>query len=124
MNRISKRIIGEFRGDFLPAYLKKDRVLEAADFDTLSTADLLDVIGEIHERFVSSTSVTASVINIAADYYLRRAKETLIAAGRNQPSILRMRIKPNSSGSFSMRGRVRRICAMKLLFAVSVTARP
>ena len=81
MNRISKRIIGEFRGDFLPAYLKRIALLEAADFDTLSTADLLDVIGEIHERFVSSTSVTASVINIAADYYLRRAKETLIAAG-------------------------------------------
>ena len=52
MNRISKRIIGEFRGDFLPAYLKRIALLEAADFDTLSTANLLDVIGEIHERFV------------------------------------------------------------------------
>jgi phosphohistidine swiveling domain-containing protein len=55
-------------------------VQEAVDFDRLSTADLLRTIARIRDNYVGSTSVAASVINIAADFYLRQAKERLIAA--------------------------------------------
>jgi rifampicin phosphotransferase len=81
MNRISNKVMHDFSNDFLPAFLREIALHEAVDFAKLSNVDLLDAIAQIRKNYESSTSVTASVINIAADYYLRRAKEKLIAAG-------------------------------------------
>jgi rhodanese-related sulfurtransferase/membrane protein insertase Oxa1/YidC/SpoIIIJ/phosphohistidine swiveling domain-containing protein len=81
INRMSTKIEVDFRSRFLPAFLKDIALLEATDFDKLSRVDLLEAIARIHSNYVSSTSVAASVINIAADCYFKLAKEALIAAG-------------------------------------------
>jgi phosphohistidine swiveling domain-containing protein len=80
LNRQADKIKDGFTNDFLPRFLQEIAVQEAIDFDRLSTADLLRAVARIRENYVGSTSVAASVINIAADFYLRQAKERLIAA--------------------------------------------
>jgi rifampicin phosphotransferase len=81
LNRMPSKLKDDFCNNFLPAFLKEIAWQEAVDFDRLSDSDLLDAVMRIRENYICSTSVNASVINIAADYYLRRAKEQLIAAG-------------------------------------------
>jgi rhodanese-related sulfurtransferase/membrane protein insertase Oxa1/YidC/SpoIIIJ/phosphohistidine swiveling domain-containing protein len=81
VNKLSTKIENDFRSTFLPVFLKEIALLEATNFEKLSTADLLDVISRIRDNYVTSTSVAASVINIAADCYFKLAKEKLIAAG-------------------------------------------
>jgi rhodanese-related sulfurtransferase/membrane protein insertase Oxa1/YidC/SpoIIIJ/phosphohistidine swiveling domain-containing protein len=81
MNRISTKIKNDFNDGFLRTFLKEIALQEAIDFDKLSNADLLEAVIRIRDNYVGSTNVAASVINIAADYYLRRAKEQLAAAG-------------------------------------------
>ena len=81
MNRISNKIMHDFGDEFLPAFLKEIAFDEAVDFDKLSNVDLLDAITRIRKHYVNFASVAASVINIAADYYLQRARKKLIAAG-------------------------------------------
>jgi rhodanese-related sulfurtransferase/membrane protein insertase Oxa1/YidC/SpoIIIJ/phosphohistidine swiveling domain-containing protein len=81
MNRIAKKIEADFSDGFLPLFLKDISLQEAIDFDKVADDDLLDAVKQILESYRTSTSVAASVINIAADYYVRRAKEKLLAAG-------------------------------------------
>jgi rhodanese-related sulfurtransferase/membrane protein insertase Oxa1/YidC/SpoIIIJ/phosphohistidine swiveling domain-containing protein len=80
LNRHADKIKDGFLNDFLPRFLQEIAVQEAVDFERLSTADLLRAVARIRDNYVGSTSVAASVINIAADFYLRQAKEGLIAA--------------------------------------------
>jgi rifampicin phosphotransferase len=81
----------EFRETFLPKFLGEVRITEAVDFDRLSTADLFDAIGRLHDRFVHETHVDVDVVNIAANIYLSRARE-LLARHRLDPSIYLGRI--------------------------------
>jgi phosphohistidine swiveling domain-containing protein len=81
MNRISTRIEHDFTNNFLPTFLSEIAFQEAVDFDRLSDRDLFAATMRIRQNYVKSTSVTASIINIAADYYLRRAQEKLNARG-------------------------------------------
>ena len=81
MGRITDKIKSEFNDTFLPVFSKEMAVQEAIDFDKLPTADLLDAVGRIRASYVGATCVAASVVNIAADYYLRRAREKLNVAG-------------------------------------------
>ena len=80
VNRLADKIRRDFTNDFLPRFLREIALQEAIDFDRLPTPDLLNAVARIRENYVGSTSVAASVINIAADFYLRQAKERLIAA--------------------------------------------
>ena len=75
------KIKSAFTSDFLPNFLKEIAWQEAMDFDKLSDGDLLDAVIRIRENYICSTSMNASVINIAADYYLRQAKDKLTAVG-------------------------------------------
>jgi rifampicin phosphotransferase len=81
MGRIADNIESDFNDTFLPAFSKEMAVQEAIDFNKLPTLDLLDAVGRIRANYMGATCVAASVINIAADYYLRRAREKLNAAG-------------------------------------------
>lgn len=80
VNRLADKIKDDFANDFLPRFLQEIALQEAVVFDRLPTPDLLNAVTRIRENYVGSTSVAASVINIAADFYLRQAKERLIAA--------------------------------------------
>ena len=81
MNRISNKVRHDFSKNFLPEFLKEIAWQEAIDFDKLSNADLLDAVMRLRSDYVFSTSAATSVINIVADYYLKRAKEKLLEAG-------------------------------------------
>jgi rhodanese-related sulfurtransferase/membrane protein insertase Oxa1/YidC/SpoIIIJ/phosphohistidine swiveling domain-containing protein len=81
MNRISDKVRHDFSKVFLPEFLKEIAWQEAIDFDKLSNADLLEAVMRLRRDYVFSTSAATSVINIVADYYLKRAKEKLLKAG-------------------------------------------
>lgn len=80
LKRLSDKIKEHFDNSFLPQFLQEIAVQEAVDFDKLSTTDLLNAVRRIRDDYVGSTGVAASVINIAADFYLRQARERLLAA--------------------------------------------
>jgi phosphohistidine swiveling domain-containing protein len=81
LKKVARTIKGEFREKFLPQFLKEIALLEAINFKRLPTEDLLDAIERIRKNYVVSTSVTTSMINIVADYYLKQAKLKLTEAG-------------------------------------------
>jgi phosphohistidine swiveling domain-containing protein len=82
------RIEREFREDFLPRFLADVRLVEAADFDRLAVPELVEEIGRLHERFVGDTHVEVDAINIAANFYLERARRALSEAGLEPSSVL------------------------------------
>jgi len=81
LDKIARNAENDFTKNFLPQFLKEISFLEAIDFDKLSTADLIDTVERIRKNYVHSTCVSASVINIVADYYLKQAKAKLVGAG-------------------------------------------
>ena len=88
MGRIADKIKSDFNDTFLPAFAKEMAIQEAIDFDKLPTADLLEEAARIRANYMGATCVAASVVNIAADYYLRRAREKLTAAGIEPARVL------------------------------------
>ncbi len=86
--RAADRIERAFREEFLPRFLADIRLAEAADFDRLSMAELVEEIGRLHDRFAAETHVEVDAINIAANFYLERARRALSAAGLDPSSFL------------------------------------
>jgi phosphohistidine swiveling domain-containing protein/molybdenum-dependent DNA-binding transcriptional regulator ModE len=95
--RRADRIEHDFREAFLPHFLADIRLAEAADFDRLSTEELVDEIGRLHDRFIRETHVEVDAINIAANFYLDRARRALSAAGL-EPSAYLGRIPETFEG--------------------------
>ena len=62
--------------------------MPAADFDRMSKGDLFDEIAQLRGRFVRDTHVAVDTINIAANFYLERARLALSAAGLDASSFL------------------------------------
>src|SRR6185437_4431159 len=88
MGRIADKIKSDFNETFLPAFAKEMAVQEAIDFDKLPTVDLLDAVARIRANYMGATCVAASVVNIAADYYLRRARDKLTTEGIEPARVL------------------------------------
>jgi phosphohistidine swiveling domain-containing protein len=86
--RRADRIEREFRDEFLPRFLADIRLTEAADFDRLTTPDLVAEIERLRERFVGDTHVEVDAINIAANFFLERARGALTDAGLEPSSFL------------------------------------
>ena len=86
--RRADRIERAFRDDFLPRFLAEIRLVEAADFDRLSVPELVEEIGHLHARFTGDTHVEVDAINIAANFYLDRARRALTEAGLEPSSFL------------------------------------
>jgi phosphohistidine swiveling domain-containing protein/molybdenum-dependent DNA-binding transcriptional regulator ModE len=82
------RIERSFREAFLPGFLAGIRIAEAADFDRLAAAELIAEIGRLRDRFVHDTHVEVDTVNIAANFYLDRARRALIANGLDPSSLL------------------------------------
>jgi rifampicin phosphotransferase len=64
------------------------KLLEAVDFDGMATPDLFDAINRIRTNFVVRTHMEVSIINIAADLFMRDAMSKLTAAGLNPVGFL------------------------------------
>jgi rhodanese-related sulfurtransferase/membrane protein insertase Oxa1/YidC/SpoIIIJ/phosphohistidine swiveling domain-containing protein len=86
--RGADRIEREFREEFLPHFLVDIRLAEMADFNRLSTPDLVEEIVRLRDRFAYQTHVEVDAINIAANFYLDRARRELSAAGLDPSSFL------------------------------------
>jgi phosphohistidine swiveling domain-containing protein len=86
--RSGDRIEREFRDEFLPMYLDEARPQSVADFDKLETQDLLREVARIRDRFVFDTHVAVDVVNIAASFYLDRARRSLAEKGMEPSSVL------------------------------------
>jgi rhodanese-related sulfurtransferase/membrane protein insertase Oxa1/YidC/SpoIIIJ/phosphohistidine swiveling domain-containing protein len=86
--RRAGRIERAFRDDFLPRFLAEIRLVEAADFDRLSVPELIEEIGRLHARFTGDTHVEVDAVNIAANFYLDRARRALVEAGLEPSSYL------------------------------------
>jgi phosphohistidine swiveling domain-containing protein len=77
--RTADRIERDFREHFLPQFIDETRMLNVIDFEKLSTVDLIAEIKRVHDRFVFDTHVAVDVVNIAAAFYLDRARKVLSA---------------------------------------------
>ncbi|MBN8936568.1 MAG: YidC/Oxa1 family membrane protein insertase [Rhizobiales bacterium] len=86
--RGADRIESDFREHFLPRFLDESRVMNAVDFEKLSTDELVAEIKRLYERFAYDTHVSVDVINIAAGFYLERARSVLSAGGIDPSSLL------------------------------------
>ena len=86
--RDADRIERDFREAFLPQFLSDTRLLTVANFEELSTDELIAEIARLRDRFVFDTHVSVDVINIAASVYLDRARRGLEAAGIEPSGLL------------------------------------
>jgi hypothetical protein len=86
--RDAERIERDFREIFLPQFMGEIRLLNAVDFEQLPTTDLITEIERLHDRFVYDTHVAVDVVNIAANFYLDRARQVLEAGGIDPSSML------------------------------------
>jgi rhodanese-related sulfurtransferase/membrane protein insertase Oxa1/YidC/SpoIIIJ/phosphohistidine swiveling domain-containing protein len=78
----------DFREGFLPHFQGELRSLGVVDFEKLPTAELVAEIKRLHDRFVFDTHVAVDVINIAANFYLDRARQALRADGADPSGLL------------------------------------
>jgi rhodanese-related sulfurtransferase/membrane protein insertase Oxa1/YidC/SpoIIIJ/phosphohistidine swiveling domain-containing protein len=86
--RGANRIEKDFRETFLPRFLDETRLLTVANFEELSTDELVAEIARLRDRFIFDTHVAVDVINIAASVYLDRARTALQRAGYDPSSFL------------------------------------
>jgi len=86
--RTADRIERDFRENFLPQFAAETRLLNVADFEKLATADLVAEIKRLHDRFVFDTHVAVDVVNIAAGFYLDRARKALSGDAIDPSSML------------------------------------
>jgi rifampicin phosphotransferase len=86
--RGADRIERDFREGFLPHFTDETRLLNVADFEKLPTADLVSEIKRLHDRFVFDTHAAVDVVNIAAGFYLERARKMLSSDGIDPSSLL------------------------------------
>jgi rhodanese-related sulfurtransferase/membrane protein insertase Oxa1/YidC/SpoIIIJ/phosphohistidine swiveling domain-containing protein len=77
-----------FREQFLAEFHGEICLLEATDFDRLATPELFDAVNRIRTNFIARTHVEVSIINIAADLYLRDANTQLAAAHLDPAQLL------------------------------------
>ena len=86
--RTADRIEKDFRENFLPQFIDETRLLNVVDFEKLSTAELIAEIKRLHDRFVFDTHVAVDVVNIAAGFFLDRARSVLSADAIDPSSLL------------------------------------
>jgi rhodanese-related sulfurtransferase/membrane protein insertase Oxa1/YidC/SpoIIIJ/phosphohistidine swiveling domain-containing protein len=86
--RDATRIEGDIRERFLPELADELRLLNVADFEQLTASELVAEIKRLHDRFVFETHVTVDVVNIAAGFYLDRARRVLSADAIDPSSLL------------------------------------
>jgi rhodanese-related sulfurtransferase/membrane protein insertase Oxa1/YidC/SpoIIIJ/phosphohistidine swiveling domain-containing protein len=86
--RDADRIERDFREGFLPQFMDETRLTNVVDFEKLPTTELVAEIKRLHDRFVFDTHVAVDVVNIAAGFYLERARKLLSSDGIDPSSLL------------------------------------
>jgi len=88
LSRAAEEIERQFQEEFLPQYRREVRMREVVDFRRLSVPELVALCADWVNRFVTQTYVRASVINIAAEYFMNIAKRELEKHGENPATYL------------------------------------
>jgi rhodanese-related sulfurtransferase/membrane protein insertase Oxa1/YidC/SpoIIIJ/phosphohistidine swiveling domain-containing protein len=86
--RTADRIERDFRENFLPQFIDETRLLNVVDFEKLSTVELIAEIRRLHDRFVFDTHVAVDMVNIAAGFFLDRARKVLSQDAIDPSSLL------------------------------------
>ena len=77
LRNASSDLSRSFRVDFLPAFQTRVALLDATNFDALSTEALLITLSNVRRSFVEETYAHVDVINIAASFYVTDARRAL-----------------------------------------------
>ncbi|MDE2228350.1 MAG: YidC/Oxa1 family membrane protein insertase [Alphaproteobacteria bacterium] len=86
LERAAHDIEHDYRTRFLPEFNERVRVLEAVDYSRLAVQDLQRLLDDVWRRVTTTTCANVERINIAADFYVERAKAALVDRGLD-PSI-------------------------------------
>jgi len=81
LRRMGKTIERDYQEHFVPELAERVTVLEAVDFDRLSTAALQAQLEAVRSDYVGQTAAHVEVINIAVQFYLEKAKAALEKRG-------------------------------------------
>lgn len=81
LRRTGDAIERDYQEHFLPELMKRVTLLEAVDFDRLSTAALQTQLEAVRADYVGHTAAHVEVINITVQYYLEKAKAALEGRG-------------------------------------------
>jgi rhodanese-related sulfurtransferase/membrane protein insertase Oxa1/YidC/SpoIIIJ/phosphohistidine swiveling domain-containing protein len=80
LRQSAKTIETQFRNTFLPEFRSQVTLLEATNFEQLTTEALVDAMIRIRDNFVTRTHVEVDVVNVAANFFLQEAKKKLKGA--------------------------------------------
>ena len=81
LRRTGDVIERDYREQFLPELMERVTLLDAVDFDRLSTAALQAQLETIRADYVGHTAAHVEVINITVQFYLEKAKAALEGRG-------------------------------------------
>ncbi len=81
LRRTGDTIERDYQEQFLPELMQRVTLLEAVDFDRLSTAALQTQLEAVRADYVGHTASHVEVINITVQYYLEKAKAALEGRG-------------------------------------------
>ncbi len=88
LSRAADAIEEEFRSEFLPRLISDMRIREALDLTHFSFDELLGLLDQWLDRFLHEDYIHAEIINIAADFYMKTAKQALAKYGLEAASYL------------------------------------
>jgi membrane protein insertase Oxa1/YidC/SpoIIIJ/rhodanese-related sulfurtransferase/phosphohistidine swiveling domain-containing protein len=88
LERGAETIEREFTEEFLPAFRDRVRLLDAIDYSRLTLAELHQQLERVRQSYVGETCARVEVINIAAAFYIERAKSALSDRGLNAVNYL------------------------------------
>lgn len=77
LSRAADRLEKDFHEDFSPGFKKAMRLREALNYSSFKDAELLTMLHEWFDDFISESYVQAETINIAADFYMKAARQAL-----------------------------------------------
>lgn len=83
LSRGAEEMERAFREEFLPGYLRQATLRAAVDPGRLGLEELVRLFREWEREFVTQSYMQADIINIAAEYYLRSAKQELERRGED-----------------------------------------
>ncbi|MCO6431453.1 MAG: YidC/Oxa1 family membrane protein insertase [Deltaproteobacteria bacterium] len=81
LGRSAGRLESEYHEQFVPSVEESMRLMHAVDFNRLSLSDLIALLKEWGEKFITRTYVEAEKINLAAELYMQTAKTALQRKG-------------------------------------------
>ena len=88
LERAARTLEQDFRKCFIPEFERRILLLEAANLTRLSSAQLYELLDRVRSDFVVNTYGQVEVINIAASFFVQKARTALVERGLNAATLL------------------------------------